>query len=116
MSLYAWTQDVPINADAYAQIVARMGVTNLPGCLVHLALEKPDGTLRYIDVWESEEACDAAFEKYVHPAVHPVLMERGINVQGEPPRTELKVVDWSTATGSMRDAELLGRDAELLEK
>jgi hypothetical protein len=102
MSLYAWTQDVPIDADIYAQIVARIGVAHMPGCLVHLALEKPDGTLRYIDVWESEEACDAAFKKYVHPAVHPVLMERGIHVEGEPPRTELKVVDWSTATSSMR--------------
>jgi hypothetical protein len=116
MSLYAWTQDVPIDADAYAQIVARMDYVKLPGCLIHLALEKPDGTLRYIDVWDSKEACDAAFEKYIHPAVHPVLMERGIRVQGEPIRTELKVVDWSTATNSMRDAELLGRDAALLEK
>src|SRR5471032_3125327 len=116
MSLYAWTQDVPIHADAYAEIVARMDYVKLPGCLVHLALEKPDGTLRYIDVWDSKEACDAAFEKYIHPAVHPVLMERGIRVQGEPLRTELKVVDWSTATNSMRDAELLGRDAALLEK
>jgi hypothetical protein len=107
MSLYAWTQDVPINADAYAQILANMDHAKLPGNLVHIALEKSDGTLRYIDIWESEEACDAAFEKYIHPAVHPVLMQRGINVQGEPPRTELKVVDWSTATDSMRDAELL---------
>jgi hypothetical protein len=114
MSVYAWTQDVPIDADAYAEILARMDYVTLPGCLVHLALEKPDGTLRYIDVWESEAACDAAFEKYIHPAVHPVLMERRINLQGgEPPRTELKVVDWSTATSSMRDAELLEKDAEL---
>ena len=107
MSLYAWTQDVPINADAYAEIVARIGYVKMPGSLIHLALEKADGTLRYIEVWESEEACDAAFEKYIHPAVGPVLKERGIRVQGEPPRTELKVVDWSTATTSMRDAALL---------
>jgi hypothetical protein len=107
MSLYAWTQDVPIDADANAQILARMDYVKLPGCLVHLALEKPGGTLRYIDIWESKEACDAAFEKYIHPAVHPVLMERGIHVQGEPPRTDLKVIDWSTATNSMRDAAVL---------
>jgi hypothetical protein len=113
MSLYAWTQDVPIDTDAYAQILANMDYVKLPGCLVHVALEKPDGTLRYIDIWESEAACDAAFEKYIHPAVHPVLMDRGIHVQGEPPRTELKVVDWSTATSSMRDAALQGRDAAL---
>ena len=103
MSLYAWTQDVPINADAYGEILARMDYAELPGQLVHLALEKPDGTLRYIDIWESEEACDAAFEKYIHPAVHPVLMERGIRVRARATRTELKVVDWSTATSSMRD-------------
>ena len=105
MSLYAWTQDVPINAVTYGEILARMDYAKLPGQLIHLALEQPDGTLRYIDVWESEEACDAAFEKYIHPAVHPVLMERGIRVEGgEPPRTELKVVDWSTASNSMRRA------------
>ena len=37
--------------------------------------------MRYIDVWESQEACDAAFAAVIHPAVHPVLMERGIGSQ-----------------------------------
>lgn len=93
MAFYAWTQDVPIDRDAYADITARMGDAPMPGLVVHLALEQPDGHLRYLDVWESQEACDAAFESVVHPAVHPVLAERGIRPAGEPPRVPVGVVE-----------------------
>lgn len=99
MSLFAWTQDVPIDREAYADITARMGEAAMPGLLVHLALEEEDGHLRYLDVWESEEACDAAFETVIHPAVHPVLVERGVRVSGEPPRTPLRLVEVRFADG-----------------
>jgi hypothetical protein len=93
MSLYAWTQDLPIDTAAYEDITARMDGAAMRGLVVHIAVEQPDGTLHYIDVWESEQACDAAFESVIHPAVHPVLAERGIRVEGEPPRSPLRVVD-----------------------
>jgi hypothetical protein len=95
MSLFAWTQDVPINAEIYAKIVARIGDQTMPGLVVHLAIEKPDGTLRYIDVWESEADCDAAFEQVVHPAVHPELVANNVVVTEEPPRTPINVIDIS---------------------
>jgi hypothetical protein len=100
MSFYAWRQDLPINADIYADITARMGDAKMPGLVVHVAIEKDDGTLQYIDVWESQETHDAAFEDVVHPAVHPVLQDRGVHVQGEPPRTPLKVIDVRFADGT----------------
>jgi hypothetical protein len=100
MSLYAWSQDVPIDAGIYNEIVERMGTAKMPGLVVHVAIEQPGGTLRYIDVWESEQACDAAFEAVVHPAVFPVLAERGIVPDGEPPRTPLRVLDVQFADGS----------------
>jgi hypothetical protein len=100
MSLYAWTQDLPIDAGAYAAITARMGEAKMPGLVAHIAIEKDDGTLRYIDVWESKEQHDAAFENVVHPAVHPVLQERRIQVRGEPPRTPINVIDVRFADGS----------------
>ena len=100
MPLYAWTQDLPIDAQTYAEITARMGDAKMPGLVAHIAIEKDDGTLRYIDVWESKEQHDAAFETVVHPAVHPVLQERGVSVQGEPPRTPVTVLDVRFADGS----------------
>jgi hypothetical protein len=100
MSLFAWSQDVPIDADAYADVIARMGDAKMPGLIAHVVIEQPDRTLRYIDVWESERACDEAFEAVVHPAVHPVLMARGVRVNGEPPRTPLKVIDVRFGDGS----------------
>lgn len=99
MGLYAWTQDVPIDKEAYADITARMGDAPMPGLLVHLALEREGGLLRYLDVWESEEACDAATEAVVHPAVHPVLIERGVHVAGEPPRVPVRLVEVRFAHG-----------------
>jgi hypothetical protein len=32
-------------------------------------VRRPDGGLRYIDVWESEEDCARAFDERIHPAV-----------------------------------------------
>jgi hypothetical protein len=101
MGFYAWTQDVPIDVAVYADITARMGDATMPGLVVHLAMERADGTLRYLDVWESEEACDAAFEAVVHPAVHPVLLERQVRVQGEPPREPLRLVEVRLADGPL---------------
>lgn len=100
MSLYAWSQDLPIDAAAYFEITDRLGEAKMSGCLVHLAIELPDGKMRYIDVWESEEACDAAFAAVIHPAVHPVLMAREVVTNGEPPRVPLNVIDVRYADGT----------------
>jgi hypothetical protein len=100
MHFYAWTQDLPIDASAYADITARMGNSPMPGLVVHVAVEKDDGMMHYLDVWESKEAHDAAFAQVVHPAVHPVLAERHIQVRGEPPRTAIKVIEVRFADGT----------------
>lgn len=67
--VYAYTQDVPIGEDLYRQVVAEIGAEPLAGQLLHLCVRRPDGHLRYIDVWESEEACGRAFDERIHPAV-----------------------------------------------
>lgn len=67
--VYAWIQDVPIDADFYARITDVLGDEPMDGLLMHLAVRNPEGGLRYIDVWESKEQCDRAFEERVHPAV-----------------------------------------------
>jgi hypothetical protein len=100
MSLYAWNQDLPIDADFYAAVVERMGTAKMPGLVVHVAIEQPNGTMRYLDVWESEQACDDAFESVIHPVVHPLLADRGVDGPGEPPRVPLRVVDVRFADGS----------------
>ena len=100
MAFYAWTQQVPIDAAAYAEIAGRMGEAPMPGLVVHLALEDDDHTVRYIDVWESERTCNAALASVVHPAVGPVLARRRIEVQGEPVRTPLNVIDVRFADGT----------------
>lgn len=98
--MFAWSQNVPIDQAAYLDVTARMGAAKMPGLLVHLAIEEADGTLRYIDVWESEQACDEAFATVIHPAVHGMLTDRGIHVSGEPPRTPLNVIEVRYADGS----------------
>jgi hypothetical protein len=52
---YAFTQDVPINAEFYRRIVAGLGEDAPKGLIVHVATERPEGGLRYIDLWETEE-------------------------------------------------------------
>lgn len=71
--VYAYTQDVPIDFATYEQVIANLGPEPLDGCLIHLCLRRPDGGLRYVDVWESEEKCSVAFDTRIHPAVDKAL-------------------------------------------
>jgi hypothetical protein len=66
---YAFVQDVPIDAAMYQRIAARLGDEPMDGLLMHLCVRNPDGGLRYIDIWESEELCARAFDERIHPAV-----------------------------------------------
>ena len=91
--MYAFVQDVPIGEELYAKIRERMGSEPLEGLVSHVVLRRDDGKLRYVDVWESKEACDAAFEKRIHPAVIAVFREAGFRPSGEPKRDDKTVLD-----------------------
>ena len=67
--VYAFIQDVPIGEQQYWAIIDKIGPEPIAGSLLHLCVREPDGRLRYIDVWESEEACAQAFEERIHPGV-----------------------------------------------
>jgi hypothetical protein len=90
---YAFTQDVPIDATAYGRIVEGLGPDLPPGLLVHLAITRPEGGLRYVDVWESEADFERFAEDRLHPVVHPVLHEVfGDDMPQEPDRHPLDVI------------------------
>ena len=77
---YAFEQEVPIKEDVYRKIMERMGPEPLAGQIVHLVARSGDGTLRYVDVWASREACERAFKERIHPAVSAVFREIGFRV------------------------------------
>jgi hypothetical protein len=89
--MYAYTQDVPIGPEVYARIIDELGPEPLSGSLLHLCVRRPEGGLRYIDVWESREACARAFEDRIHPAVDRAF--GGARPAGEPEVRPLEVVD-----------------------
>jgi hypothetical protein len=91
--VYAFIQDVPIKEDLYAKIMENLGKEPMEGLIVHLVVRRDDGLLRYIDVWESKEACAAVFEKRIHPAVFAAFKEAQFRPSGEPKREEMTVVD-----------------------
>lgn len=96
---YAFTQDVPIDEPTYRRIVDGLGPTPPEGLIVHLAIERAEGGLRYIDVWESEEHWNRFAEERLHPVVHPLLMELIGTQPPEPPLTPLVAVDvWQGQT------------------
>ena len=90
---YAYQQDVPIGEDVYRRIMEKLGPEPLAGLLTHVVIRRDDGNLRYIDVWESVEACGRAFEERIHPAVFAVFQEIGFRPAGEPTKSNLDVVD-----------------------
>ena len=98
--MYAFTQDVPIDEATYRRIVEGLGDEPPKGMLSHVALALPDGGLRYIDVWESEEDWDRFVEDRLHPVVHPLLAEVfGDELPPEPPRSAVVAIDAWGPTG-----------------
>jgi hypothetical protein len=89
---YTYTQDVPIDEAMYRKIVERLGPAPIAGQIFHLVVRRSGG-LRYVDVWESEEACQRAFDERIHPAVYRVFSEAGFVPSGEPVKELLDVVD-----------------------
>jgi hypothetical protein len=90
---YAFTQDLPIDADFYRRITDSLGTEPPKGLITHLAVERPEGGLRYIDVWESEEDWDRFADERLHPVVHPLLAEIfGDQLPAEPERTPMSVI------------------------
>jgi hypothetical protein len=101
--MYAFTQDVPIDAVLYRRITDGVGDAAPDGLIVHLAIERPEGGLRYIDVWESEEDCDRFAEERLHPVVHALLAEVfGDRLPPEPERAPLAVIHaWGNSVRSV---------------
>ena len=90
---YAFMQDVPIDAVFYQRIAAGIGEAPPKGLVVHLAVKRPEGGLRYYDVWESEADWDRFAEERLHPVVHALLAEVfGDTLPPEPERVPLPVV------------------------
>ena len=99
---YAFTQDVPIDAAFYGRIVELLGPEPPKGLIVHLAIERPEGGLRYLDVWETQQDCDRFTDERLHPVIHDLLREIfGDELPPEPERTTLSLVHaWGSAIAS----------------
>ena len=90
---YAFTQDVPIDAAFYKRITDGLGEEPPKGLIIHIAIERPEGGLRYVDLWESEEDSDRFAEERLHPVVHPLLSEIfGDQLPPEPERLPMPVI------------------------
>lgn len=70
----------------YDQVNAKLGVDDDPpaGLIIHTAGERPNGAVRIVDVWESQEAWERFRDERLTPAVMEVLGE-----QAGPPQQEV---------------------------
>jgi hypothetical protein len=89
--VYAFTTDVPIDEATYDRIRTEIGPEPMDGALLHLTVRRPDGSLYYIDVWESKEQCAKAFDERIHPAVDRAF--GGQRPGSEPAVEHLDVID-----------------------
>jgi hypothetical protein len=102
---YAVTNDVGIDVAAYKAINAGVGPEVPEGLIVHLAIKLPEGSLRYIDVWESEQDCQRFEDDRLHPVVHRLVRQRlGLEesdpVPPEPQKVPLTVIHVIGAGGN----------------
>ena len=96
--MYSFIQDVPIDAAFYARITEGLGDSLPAGLITHLAIERPEGGLRYIDVWETEDDWERFADERLHPVVHGLLHEIFGDAEiPEPERVPVHVVHAWTA-------------------
>ncbi len=97
---YAFTQDVPIDADFYGRIIEGVGEEPPVGLVVHLVIDRPEGGLRYIDVWETKDDWDRFVDERLHPVVHGLLEGIfGAELPPEPEQMPLPLVHAWTQSG-----------------
>jgi hypothetical protein len=77
-----------------------VGPEPIAGWVMH-AVVRIDGGLRYIDIWESREACDRFLEDRVHPILRAAFNSAGATRPREPMRAEMDLVD---VRGSARES------------
>jgi hypothetical protein len=95
---YAFTYDVPIDEVFYEKIKKGLGPELPKGLITHIAIKLPEGGLRYIDVWNSEEDFEHFAEERLHPVIHPLLEEIIGVVPPEPQQEPLSVIHvWGSA-------------------
>jgi hypothetical protein len=96
---YAFIQDVPIDAAFYARMREDLGPESPDGLISHVVLERAEGGLRYIDIWESEQDWDRFVEHRLHPVIHRLLADVfGDDMPPEPERTSATIIDvWTGA-------------------
>ena len=95
---YAYTYDVPIDEGLYRKIREGLGPEVPAGLLSHVAIQLPEGGLRYIDVWRSQGDHEQFVEHRLHAVVHPLLESTLGFVPPEPEHHALDVIHvWSNS-------------------
>jgi hypothetical protein len=85
--MYAQIHDAPATPDMHHRVLELLGDGPFPGLVTHVALQRPEGGLRFVDVWESREAFEAFRDAHLSPAVNQMLAEHGIPAdQGDGPQ------------------------------
>ena len=95
---YAFTHDIPANAEIYGKIRGKLGSETPKGLVAHV-VQQLEGGLRYIDVWETKQDWEAFRDERVHPVVTEVLAGYGIEHTGDGTTfEEIEVIDaWIAA-------------------
>jgi hypothetical protein len=76
--MYAQIHDTPATPEMYRRVLELLGDESPAGLVVHVALARPEGGVRFVDVWESQEAYAAFHAARLDPAVSQMLTEHGI--------------------------------------
>lgn len=101
---YAFTYDVPADERFYRRVRELIGDDYPHGLIVHLTIKRPEGGLRHIDVWESQEDWVRFRDERSDPAVDEVLAAAGIPGRpGQPVEQEMDVIDvWGAPQAATR--------------
>jgi hypothetical protein len=62
------------------------------GLLVHVAFDLPDGGVRIVDLWESQEHFETFRENRLNPTLGKVMADRGVELDGPPPEPQYSEV------------------------
>jgi hypothetical protein len=102
--MYAQIHDIPATPEMHQRVKELLGDAPLEGLVAHVTLARPEGGLRMVDVWESQDAFEAFGRDRLGPAVGQMLAEHGIDAGGahDEATTEVyEVVDVMVGAGAL---------------
>jgi heme-degrading monooxygenase HmoA len=74
------------STEIYDAVAEKLEIEGNPpaGMIAHAAIDRGEGGMRIVDVWESQQDFETFRDERLFPAIQSVMQEKGVEMEGPP--------------------------------